>query len=117
MTTLPLSLYSRHTGLVRWIELLSDGVIELAPFPYTHNTLAFESMTSSASEKKEDRMQGLVRVHKLPVFTERGGGSGCGAEDMAFKLGRRKFDICPFHLPPIEGDEQEKEIEAKALDF
>ncbi len=34
MITLPLSLYPRSSGLVRWMELLSDGVIELSPFPH-----------------------------------------------------------------------------------
>jgi len=34
--SLPLSLFPRSSGLVRWMEILSDGVLELSPFPYSH---------------------------------------------------------------------------------
>jgi elongator complex protein 4 len=46
MLTLPLSLYPRSSGLVRWMELLNDGVVELSPFPHSYQADAPSSMTS-----------------------------------------------------------------------
>ena len=57
----------------------------------------------------------MVKVHKLPVFHERGGGGG-GArglgDDLAFVVSRRKFVIRPFSLPPAEGDTEAQKGEA-----
>ncbi|KAL1953317.1 hypothetical protein VTO42DRAFT_3024 [Malbranchea cinnamomea] len=101
MITFPLSLYSRATGLVRWVELLCDGVFELAPFPH------MSEATSGAATAQEEPPQGLLRIHKLPVFHERGGGTDSNMiEDWAFTLSRKKFSIKPFHLPPVEGDKE-----------
>ncbi|KAJ9623294.1 Elongator subunit elp4 [Taxawa tesnikishii (nom. ined.)] len=107
MLTLPLSLYPRSSGLVRWAETLCDGVVELTPFPHlmdSSNSLA----ESGGSRGNEEQPQGMLKLHKLPVSTERGGGGGGGegrgGEDMAFTLSRRKFVIKPFSLPPMEGD-------------
>ncbi|CAI6273741.1 unnamed protein product [Periconia digitata] len=104
MISLPLSLYPRATGLVRWAELLSDGVFELSPFAHSH----LESLaTSAGTTKDEEKPQGMFTVHKLPIFHEKGGGGG-GAEglgeDLAFTVSRRKFVIAKFSLPPLEGD-------------
>jgi elongator complex protein 4 len=108
MITLPLTLYPRSSGVVRWMEILSDGVFELSPFPYSH----LESLaTSAGTTKDEERPQGMFAVHKLPVFHERGGGGstvGLG-EDLAFTLSRRKFVIAKFSLPPLEGDTEAQE--------
>lgn len=116
MLTLPLSLYPRSTGLVRWIELLSDGVLELAPFPYSSNQESSIG-TSGAATAQEEQPQGMLKVHRLPVFHERGGGSGGGGlgDDLAFTVSRRKFAIKPFRLPPVEGDTeaQKGEVEVK----
>jgi elongator complex protein 4 len=104
ITTLPLSLYPRSAGLIRWAEVLSDGVFELSPFAHSH----LESLaTSAGATKDEEKPQGMFAVHKLPIFHEKGGGGG-GAEglgeDMAFTVSRRKFVIAKFSLPPLEGD-------------
>ena len=61
---------------------------------------------SGGARANEDQPQGMLKLHKLPVTTERGGGgagSGVG-DDLAFTLSRRKFVIRPFSLPPMEGD-------------
>ncbi|PSN61830.1 paxneb superfamily protein-like protein [Corynespora cassiicola Philippines] len=108
MSTLPLSLFPRSTGLVRWMEILSDGVLELSPFPYSHmQTLA----TSAGTTKDEEKPQGMFAVHKVPVFHEKGGGGGADdlGEDLAFTLSRRKFVIAKFSLPPLEGDREAQE--------
>ena len=106
MISLPLSLYPRETGLTRWMELLSDGVLELIPFPHTVD--AGPSLAvSGAATALEEKPQGMVKIHRLPVFHERGGGAvgGVGAgDDLAFTVSRRKFVIKPFSLPPVEGD-------------
>ncbi|KAL8899197.1 MAG: hypothetical protein Q9207_006314 [Kuettlingeria erythrocarpa] len=101
MMSLPLMLYPRSTGLSRWMELLSDGVIELSPFP--HSDLDGPSKSSGAATAQEEKPQGMVKVHSLPVFSEKGGG-GASGDDLAFTVSRRKFVIKPFNLPPIEGD-------------
>ncbi|KAF1810478.1 PAXNEB-domain-containing protein [Eremomyces bilateralis CBS 781.70] len=102
MTTFPLSLFPRNQGVVRWMEILSDCVLELAPFP--HQSLA----SSGATTKDEEAPQGLMRIHKLPTLHERGGASAAQllAEDLAFVVSRRKVVIKPFSLPPIEGDQE-----------
>ncbi|KAI8942667.1 hypothetical protein NX059_000719 [Plenodomus lindquistii] len=108
ISTLPLSLYPRSSGVVRWAEVLSDGVLELSPFPYSH----MQALAQSAgTTKDEERPQGMLAVHKLPVFHEKGGGGGADdlGEDMAFTLSRRKFVIAKFSLPPMEGDTEAQE--------
>ncbi|KAF1993372.1 PAXNEB-domain-containing protein [Amniculicola lignicola CBS 123094] len=113
ISTLPLSLYPRSTGLVRWMEIFSDGVIELSPFPYDPSQAL---STSGATTQQEERPQGMLAVHKLPVFHERGGGGsmeGLG-EDLAFTLSRRKFVIAKFSLPPVEGDHEAQEAAAQS---
>ncbi|MCJ1401759.1 hypothetical protein MMC11_004976 [Xylographa trunciseda] len=104
--SLPLTLYPRSTGLVCWMELLSDGVIELVPFPHTIDT-GPSLTTSGAATAEEEKPQGMIKVHRLPIFHERGGGGTGGAgvgDDLAFTVSRRKFVIKPFSLPPVEGD-------------
>ncbi|KAL6161389.1 Elongator subunit elp4 [Exserohilum turcicum] len=108
LITLPLTLYPRSSGLVRWMEILSDGVFELSPFPYSR----MQALAQSAgATKDEERPQGMFAVHKLPVFHERGGGGSVEdlGEDMAFTLSRRKFVIAKFSLPPLEGDTEAQE--------
>jgi elongator complex protein 4 len=99
-------LYPRGTGLIRWAEILSDGVIELTPFP-TH-TSSPASMGSSLVTGQDEMPQGILKVHRLPVLHEKGGGgseSNSFSDDLAFTLSRRKgLLIKPFSLPPIDGD-------------
>lgn len=63
-------------------------------------------------------MQGLIKVIKLPILSERGVGVGVG-EDMAFAVGRRRFVVRPFYLPPLEGEGPEREggTKEKELEF
>jgi len=103
--TLPLTLYPRSTGLTRWMELLSDGVLELAPFPAT--AIATKA-PPGVSTVHEEPPQGMLKIHRLPVFHEKGGGGGESSgfgDDLAFTLSRRQgLVIKPFSLPPVEGD-------------
>ena len=100
--SLPLMLYPRSTGLTRWIELLCDGVVELSPFPHSMDA-GLPATTSGAATTNEEKPQGMVKVHRLPVFSEKGGCSS-PSDDLAFTVSRRKFVIKPFNLPPVEGD-------------
>ncbi|KAK5746007.1 Elongator subunit elp4 [Elasticomyces elasticus] len=106
--TLPLELFPRNLGLVRWAELLCDGVLELTPFPHLMDA-SNSGPDSSGTKGTEEQPQGMLRVHKLPIDTERGeGGAGAGSSmgaDLAFTVSRRKFLIKPFSLPPVEGDQ------------
>ena len=104
--SLPLTLYPRSAGLVCWMELLSDGVIELVPFPHIID-MGPSLTTSGAATAEAEKPQGMVKVHCLPIFHERGGGGPGGTgvgDDLAFTVSRRGFVIKPFSLPPVEGD-------------
>ena len=105
MISLPIELYVRSSALVRWIELLSDGVIEFSPFLY-QNDAAGMAATSAAATAKEEPPHGLVKIHRLPVLQERGGGRFTLGEDLAFVASRRTFTIKPFHLPPVDGEDE-----------
>ncbi|KAH7355289.1 Elongator complex protein 4 [Rhexocercosporidium sp. MPI-PUGE-AT-0058] len=104
--TLPLTLYPRITGLTRWVEILSDGVLELAPFP----SAAVATKSNPTSTIQEEPPQGMLKIHRLPIFHEKGGGGGEASgfgDDLAFTLSRRKgLVIKPFSLPPVEGDSE-----------
>lgn len=60
------------------------------------------------TRSNEDQPQGMLKVHKLPITSERGeGGAGVGntiGEDLAFTVSSKKFSIKPFSLPPLDGD-------------
>lgn len=91
--TLPISLYPRASGLTRWLEMLSDAVLEL-------QVLSMAPQHGNA--------QGLFNIHALPVYQERGGGpqtSGSHA-NLSFKLsGPAGLLIEQFSLPPIDGED------------
>lgn len=124
MMTVPLELYPRLTGLMRWAEIISDGVIELTPFPHLSddsNSLA----ESGGARGTDEQPQGMLHVHKLPIISERGeGGAGVGNSiggDFAFTVSRKKFTIAPFALPPLEGDQDAQKdagkVTAKDIEF
>lgn len=106
LITLPVSLYPRTSGLTRWLELLCDGAVELIP-------LQLDSVHAPPPDKKsdpksEEKTQGLLKVHSLPIHHEKGGGGSDShrGEDMAFSLSRSKGLILkPFVLPPMLEDE------------
>ena len=94
LVALPISLFPRSTGLTRWMELLSDGVIELVPLQHRN-------------QEDKDKAQGMLRVHSLPVFHEKGGGleGGWVRQDMSFKLSASSgMVITPYSLPPVGDD-------------
>lgn len=118
LVTLPITLFPRTTGLTRWMELLSDGVLELVPLQH--------QAPVTREPGNEDKGQGMLRAHSLPVFHEKGGGlEGTWArENLSFRLSSSSgLVIEPFSLPPI-GDEEEaakaskpKEPKKERLDF
>ncbi|KAI1186505.1 Elongator complex protein 4 [Nemania serpens] len=117
--TFPLSLYPRTAGLTRWIELLSDGVLEFIPL---QTTPIHKAPPSSKGEGKDDeKVQGLIKVHSLPIFHEKGGGSHSALDDQSFSLSRsRGLIIKPFYLPPADDDGNEpKSVDAgkPSMDF
>ena len=121
IASLPLTLHPRASALTRWSEHLLDGVVELAPFPFRPDDyVSNRTSTPGAATAAEERPQGMVKVHKLPVFHERGGGGGVKGlgEDMAFTVSRRRFAIGRFSLPPEEGDQEaQREKEGSAIEF
>lgn len=80
------------------MEVLFDGVIELV---HLHRP---PHISGTSDERGVDKVQGLVRVHTLPVFHERGGGlqGTWDREDMSFYLSASSgLVIKPFSLPPV----------------
>ncbi len=105
LITLPITLFPRGTGLTRWVELLCDGVIELIPLPS-------QPGGEKPDSENSDQGQGLLRVHSLPIYHEKGGG---GAENYIFPRGpsfnlsgSKGLVIKPYSLPPL-GEESQKE--------
>jgi elongator complex protein 4 len=108
LITLPISLFPRETGLTRWMELLCDGVLELIPLPRQTGV--------NPDTKKEDVIQGMMKVHSLPVYHERGGGleGSFTRENLSFRLSSSNgLVIKPFSLPPVGEDEHNKSEEKK----
>ncbi|KJZ79400.1 hypothetical protein HIM_00869 [Hirsutella minnesotensis 3608] len=100
LLTLPVSLHRRGAGLTRWMELLSDGVVELVSLPHKNHLTQSSDRASS--------FQGLLRVHSLPIFHERGGGIAeeCLREEQSFKLSASSgMIILPYSLPPMGEDD------------
>jgi elongator complex protein 4 len=99
-----------------------DSVITLRPFPHSFSVDAVDMDSSGSKGKAEEKMQGLIKVLKLPVLSEKGISVGVG-EDMAFAVGRRRFLIRPFHLPPLETEDDQngggegKGGDGKSLEF
>ena len=90
------------------MELLSDGVLELIPLHHQ------APITQDPSN--EDKGQGLLKAHSLPVFHEKGGGlEGTWArENLSFRLSSSSgLVIAPFSLPPV-GEEEEPTKATKA---
>lgn len=112
MISLPLSLYSRHTALIRLAETLCDGVLELTPFPHLMDASNNLAESGGARSGVDEQPQGMFKIHKLPVVTEHGGGVREG-DDLAFTVSRRRFVIKPFSLPPVEGDTEAQEQRAQ----
>ena len=114
LITLPTTLFPRSSGVVRWMELLCDGVLELIPLPA--NPAA--AMPSSGSKATEQQPQGFLRVHSLPVYHERGGGggeTGFFGENMSFSLSASKgLLIKPYSLPPLLEDDDKDKAPASA---
>lgn len=118
MLSFPVSLHPRSNGLTRWIELLADGVLELIPLPPDNKAVAPQAGSKSAS-KDADRSQGLLRVHSLPIYHEKGGGGAEGnhfREDLSFSLSSSKgLVIKPYSLPPLEDDDNKEKSPASTV--
>ncbi|KAI8059135.1 Elongator complex protein 4 [Gongronella butleri] len=101
VVTLPAYLYDEMPNYVRRVEHLVDAVLEI------------ESFAGSPKHNDQPYTQtyhGFFHVHKLPVLnsllppsTKLSVLSGGGANDLAFKLRRKRFAIETFHLPPEGG--------------
>lgn len=101
MISLSTSLFPRSTGFTRWMELLCDGVLEMLPLP--------RKVHIEPNTKSEDVVQGMLKVHSLPVYHERGGGieGQSSREDLSFRMSSSSgLIVKPYVLPPLldEGD-------------
>ena len=110
------------------MEILVDGSIELTPFPHAPPISAPTTSTTSkggggggggAGGRGEENLgepQGLLKVHKVPVNSEKGESIG-GEGEWAFWMSRRRFVVQAWSLPPVEGEEGEKGREGVAYEF
>lgn len=104
MVSMPLFLHPRSSGLVRWMEILCDGSMQLIPLPRS------EGLAADANEKdgiSDGKMQGVLRVHSLPIYHEKGGGASVPAleGDLSFSLSRTSgLVIQPLSLPPLSDE-------------
>ncbi len=81
--------------------MLADGVLELQPFPAP----AIAPPGTSGTATAEEPPQGMLRVHRLPIFHEKGGGGAMDGDDLAFSLSRRRgLAIRLYSLPPVDED-------------
>ena len=111
--TMSTSLYPRSTGLVRWTELLCDGVVELIPLP------AKPGAAAPPTSEQKDQAQGLLRVHTLPIYHEKGGGGAATSafrETLSFSLSSSKgLVIKPYSLPPMLDEEHKEKSPASTV--
>lgn len=116
LITLPLSLYPRSNGVTRWIELLSDGVLEMIPLP---PKLGAAPPSSNSASKIQDQSQGILRVHSLPIYHEKGGGGAENnhfREDLSFHMSTSKgLVIQPYVLPPLEEEDKKEKSPASTV--
>ncbi|GKT45508.1 elongator complex protein 4 [Colletotrichum spaethianum] len=100
LISLSTSLFPRSTGFTRWIELMCDGVFEMLPLP--------RKVHLQPNTKSEDVVQGMLKVHSLPVYHERGGGleGQSSRENLSFRLSSSSGLIFKAYvLPPMLDDE------------
>ncbi|KAK0714943.1 Elongator complex protein 4 [Lasiosphaeris hirsuta] len=113
LITMPTSLFPRNTGLVRWMEILCDGVVELIPL-LAHPGAA--ALSDKKDPKANEQPQGLLKIHALPVYHEKGGGgaeTSAFRETLSFSLSASKgLIIKPYSLPPMEEEDHKEKSPA-----
>jgi elongator complex protein 4 len=116
LITLPVTLFPRSNGVTRWMELLSDGVLEMIPLP---PRLGAAPPAPHSESKVQEQSQGILRVHSLPVFHEKGGGGAENhhfREDLSFHLsGTKGLVIQPYVLPPMEEEDDKGKSPASTV--
>ncbi|KAJ2807934.1 Elongator subunit elp4 [Coemansia helicoidea] len=127
VASFPSHLYEDGSGermpVVRRVEHLCDAVVELESFEGTHASPAdiVARQTRAKAGAAAQDYHGFVHIHKLPRLNSltasvgrlsllhTGGGS---ANNLAFRLRRKKFCIETYHLP-IEGGVGERRTPAE----
>lgn len=114
--TFPVTLFPRSNGVTRWVELLSDGVLEMVPLP---PRLGAAPPSSGSASKTQEQSQGILKVHSLPVFHEKGGGGAENnhfRENLSFHLSSTKgLVIQPYVLPPMEDEDRKEKSPASTV--
>lgn len=122
MLSLSSELFPRETYLTRWLEILSDGVVHIDPFPErlditqgpeiqsgndAESSSDDNTTKSSQDSSKNKPYQGLIHVYKLPILSERGG-MHVRKSEYAFRVSRKKFEIDEWGIPVEDEDESVK---------
>jgi elongator complex protein 4 len=113
------SLYPRTSGLARWIEILSDGVIELIPMEGGESLARSTGKPDKPGSMQTEKAQGLVRVYTLPIYHEKGGGGAEGnyfRQNLSFAMSSsRGLVISPYSLPPLADDDHKEKSPASTV--
>lgn len=95
---------------------MSDGVLEMIPLP---PKLGTAPPSSNGASMVQEQSQGILRVHSLPVFHEKGGGGAENhhfREDLSFHLsGTKGLVIQPYVLPPMQEEDHKEESPASIV--
>ncbi|KAK6596184.1 paxneb protein [Botrytis cinerea] len=92
------------------LTLMLTLPLPLHPAPPPSQNGSSSSATASSNPAQEEPPQGMLKIHRLPIFHEKGGGgAGFAGDDLAFSLSRRKgLVIKPYSLPPVEDEGEEQ---------
>jgi hypothetical protein len=116
----PLALFPRYHAFTECMEGFANGVVSLQVFPHGFSTYDEDvgAANNESADKDKMEMQGLIRVQKLPVLSDRGMSMSKAADgDWAFAIGRRKMVVRPFNLPPLGVEEDAGNGKKDSLEF
>lgn len=94
--------------VLRWIELLSDTVIQLDAFPEDS-----PFATTKSNSDKEQTAQGLLHILKVATLSNRGM-MLVRQSEYSFRAGRRQFEVQNWSIPVEDVDDQDNKV---GLDF
>lgn len=109
MMSVNAKLYTRDTKLIRLLESLCDGVVQLRPFPHELNELLDRTFKREPTKIH----QGYLNIYKVPILSEMGL-MEVREMEYSFKNSKRRFEIEEWSIP-VEADEVEEK--SKSLEF
>lgn len=102
MMSVNVKLYTRDSELVKSIESLCDGVIQLRPFPHELNELLDKTFRREPTKIH----QGYLNIYKIPILSDMGL-MEVREMEYSFKNSKRRFEVDQWSIP-VEADEVEE---------